>query len=51
MEYIYIYILEQDLGTVLRCCSPDSSFKIMPCDFFLMDKSVFLKLSSYMVEF
>ena len=54
--YIYIYIKrererEQDLGTLFRCYSLAFSFKILPCDFFLMDGSVFFKLSSVGARF
>ena len=42
--------LEQDLNTELRCCSLDSSLKILPCGFFLMDESIFFKLSSHITE-
>ena len=28
--------IKQDLGTVLRCCSFGSFFKMLPCKFFLM---------------
>ena len=36
MVNIYIYIYEQDLGTVFRCYSLGSSLKILPCDFFFL---------------
>ena len=42
--------LEQDLSIVLRCCSLNSPLKILQCDFFLMDGSIFFKLSSYVAE-
>ena len=32
---------DQDLGIVLRCYFLGSSLKILPCGFFLMDRSVF----------
>ena len=33
----------QDLTTVLRCYFLNSSFKILSCEFFLKDKSVFFR--------
>ena len=47
----FIYIYEQDLGIVLRYCSLSLFLKILLCDFFLIDGSVFFKLSSCMIEF
>ena len=47
----FIISYEQDLSTILRCCSLDSSLKILPCDFFHMDESVFFKLSSHIAKF
>ena len=38
---------EQDLCIVFRCCSLGSSLKILPCGFFLIDGSVFFKLSNH----
>ena len=63
--YIYIWVqdslynyvkfhlvleVEQDLGTILKCCSLSSSHKILSCGFFLIDGIVFFKLSSHMTE-
>ena len=45
------FLHEQDLGKVLRCYSLGSSLKILLCGFFLIDRSVFFKLSSHMAEF
>ena len=33
----YEFSLEQDLGTVLRCCFLGSFFRILLCGFFLME--------------
>ena len=50
MLYINIMINEEDLGTVLMCYFLGFSLKILSCDFFLMDRSVFFKLSSRMTK-
>ena len=44
------FTIEQNLGTVLRCCSLYSSLKILPCGFFVIDGSVFFKLNNHMTE-
>ena len=41
------YFIERDLGTILKCCSLDSSLKILSCGFFLIDGSVFFKKIKY----
>ena len=46
----HFYIKEQDLGKILRYCFLDSSIKILPCGFFLMNRSVFFKLISHMTK-
>ena len=40
-EDMHIYSEEQDSGIVFRCCSLGSPFKILPCEFFSWNESVF----------
>ena len=47
--YIYIYIY-RGARFRYRCCSLGFSLKILPCGFFLIDESVFFKISNHMVE-
>ena len=42
--------IEQDLGTVFRCNSLGSLFKILSCEFFFMGWKCIFKLSSHMAE-
>ena len=48
--FVLGYFIERDLGTIYKYYSLDSSLKILSCDFFLMDGSVFFKLSIHMAK-
>ena len=51
MKHVQFIKSRQYLGTIFRYYFLCFFLKILLCGFFLMDRSVFFKLSSYMTKF